>query len=860
MGTNWYLPIIRRYAMITMPKEAFFSLRQQVLQKEFGRMNDMQQKAVFHTEGPLLVLAGAGSGKTTVLVNRIANIIRYGNAFESREISDSLTDADIAACKAYLSDGTALSSVTKARLSTDACPPWRVLAITFTNKAAGELKERLSAMLDGDDGNQVWASTFHASCARILRRDGEALGYTGRFTIYDTDDSNRLMKQCLNQLDISKDALTHKAALGEISRAKDSLRTPEIYEKEAGNDFRLRQVARAYKLYQQKLKEADAMDFDDLLVNTVKLFQEHPDVLDYYQRRFRYVMVDEYQDTNHVQYEFVNLLAQRSENLCVVGDDDQSIYKFRGATIENILNFEKGFQGAQVVRLEQNYRSTQSILDAANAVISNNTERKGKSLWTANGEGEKIVFHIAENEQDEANQIAKSILDGVAAGRKFSDYAILYRMNSQSMLFERMFAKQGIPHRILGGTRFYERLEIRDMIAYLTVINNPSDSVRLRRIINRPKRGIGDKTMENAEGVAEHLGITLFEAICRAKEFPVLSRAANALTQFAVMMQSLIDFYQSGAALNDLYKEILDKTGYVDFLRSDDPEKAEDRIENVYELSSNIQRYQQEGGIQTTEFYPDEAVQAEATEVNLSSFLEEVALLTDIDNYDPDADSCVLMTIHSAKGLEFPCVFLPGWEEGVFPGNAVLYNPAEAEEERRLAYVAITRAREELQIYATETRMIFGTTSRNRPSRFVQEIPEALLATSYSRTWGIPPAMPGKNRSGDTPWTGTGGQSGSFGVSAPWNKPEVPAPRGLPTPAQPQSRAEGVGGFQPTPMIKTPPGTYKAGDIVLHKAFGTGRILSATPMANDTLLEIAFDKSGKKKLFANFARLEKPGE
>lgn len=842
--------------MITMHEDAFLKLRQNVLEKEFGRMNAMQQRAVFQTDGPLLVLAGAGSGKTTVLVNRIANIIRYGNAFQSREISASLTDDDVAACKHFLAGDTALPAITKARLSVNACPPWRVLAITFTNKAAAELKDRLCAILDGDDGNQVWASTFHSSCARILRRDGDALGYSNHFTIYDTDDSNRLMKQCLSELNISKDVLTHKVALGEISRAKDSLRTPEIYAKEAGDDYRLRQVASAYKLYQQRLKEADAMDFDDLLVNTVKLFQEYPDVLDYYQTRFRYVMVDEYQDTNHVQYAFISLLAQKSGNLCVVGDDDQSIYKFRGATIENILNFEKEFSGAEVIRLEQNYRSTQCILDAANAVISNNTERKGKNLWTSNGEGKKIIFHIAENEQDEANQIAKSILDGVSNGRKFSDYAILYRMNSQSMMFERMFAKQGIPHRILGGTRFYERLEIRDMIAYLTVINNPNDSVRLRRIINRPRRGIGDKTMENAAGVAEHLGLSLFEAIARAREFPVLSRAANALTQFAQTMQSLMEYWESGVSLNDLYKEILDKTGYVDFLRTDDPEKAEDRIENVYELSSNLQRYEQEGSMQTTEFFPGEETETAETTVSLSSFLEEVALLTDIDNYDPDADSCVLMTIHSAKGLEFPCVFLPGWEEGIFPGTAVLYHPAEAEEERRLAYVAITRAKEELQIFATESRMIFGTTSRNRPSRFAQEIPEDLMQTSYSRTWGIPPAMPGKNQGAAVPWANSEAQSGASGVASPWSKGD-PTDWGLPKPAAPQQRAQSVGGFKPTPMVKTPPGTYSVGDTVLHKTFGTGRILTASPMGNDTLLEIVFDKAGKKKLFANFARLEK---
>ena len=693
------------------------------------------------------------------------------------------------------------------------------MAITFTNKAAGELKDRLTQML-GAEGSDVWAATFHSSCARMLRRDGDRLGYTSHFTIYDTDDSRRLMKAVMQDLDIPEKSLSHRAILSEISHAKDELTSPQEYEEAAGEDFRLKLVARAYKAYQRRLEDADAMDFDDLLVNTVRLFQKCPDVLEYYQNRFRYIMVDEYQDTNHAQYEFVNLLAQKSGNLCVVGDDDQSIYKFRGATIENIMNFEEDFSGAKVVRLEQNYRSTQNILDAANAVIANNTERKGKTLWTAAGPGKKLVLHTAENEQDEADRIARTILEGVAAGRSFSDYAILYRMNSQSLTFERMFAKQGVPHRIIGGTRFFDRKEVRDMIAYLSVINNPEDEIRLRRIVNTPRRGIGEKTVDTASQIAQQVGESLFSVLSHPKDFPAIARAAGKLEPFIRLMEEFSEKNQAGELLpSELYGELLLRLGYEDFLKEDEPEKAEDRIENVRELSSMLQRYEEEAG--------DEA--------SLSGFLEEVSLFTDIDNYDSGADSVVLMTIHSAKGLEFPVVFLPGWEEGVFPGNAVLYDPSQVEEERRLAYVAITRAREELYLYHAESRMIFGSTSHNRLSRFAEEIPEELIERSRSREYAYRTSM-----------------GGAFG--------SMPHSKERPTPAS--GRASQAGGFaaqvyRPTPAKPAPAGTFQAGDTVQHKTFGTGVILTATPMANDTLLEIAFDKVGTKKLFANFARLTK---
>ena len=795
-----------------MDKSEILARRRAVLEKDLARMNGRQKQAVFTVNGPLLILAGAGSGKTTVLINRIANILRYGDAYNSTYLRDGLDENDIAACKAYIENGTPLTTESQEHLSVSACAPWRIMAITFTNKAAGELKDRLCAML-GETANDIWASTFHSTCARILRRDGERIGYSSHFTVYDTDDQRRLMKNILKELDISEKNITPKSILNEISRAKDSLISPAEYALTVGDDFRLKIISRAYTTYQKRLEDADAMDFDDLINKVVELFKKCPDVLEYYQNRFRYLMVDEYQDTNHAQYTFVRMLAEKSGNLCVVGDDDQSIYKFRGATIENILSFENTFQNATVIRLEQNYRSTQNILDAANAVIEHNTERKGKTLWTQNGTGAMIHLHTAENETDEAERITKIILDGVAAGRKFSDYAVLYRMNSQSLTFERNFAKSGVPHRIIGGTRFYERREIREMIAYLSVINNPSDEMRLRRIINTPKRSIGDRSVEVAAQIGQQTGETLFEVVSHAKDYPALSRAANKMTLFAAQMQGLIELNNDEeVTLGELYDELVERIDYLNFLKTDDPESAEDRAANVQELASNLRRFEEEN-----------------PEGTLSDFLEEVSLITDIDNYDNNADSVVLMTVHSAKGLEFPVVFLPGMEENIFPGMASVYVPSEVEEERRLAYVAITRAKEELYIFHAESRMIFGMTNRNRVSRFVEEIPETLVEHTRSRDYSARPvSMP------------------SFGGAKPFG--EAPKTKSV---------AE-AGGFTPKPRVKpAPAGTYRVGDTVLHKAFGTGLIVSATPMANDTLLEVAFDKVGTKKLFANFARLTK---
>ena len=735
------------------------------MQEKLKKMNPRQLEAVLHTEGPLLILAGAGSGKTTVLINRIAYII----------------DQSLA-------------------------KPWQILAITFTNKAAGELKERLTAML-GDTGGDVWAATFHSTCARILRRDGDRIGYSSHFTVYDTDDSKRLVKDCQKALNIDDKMISHKSILSEISHAKDSMLSPADYQAAAGSDFRLAKIGAVYELYQKRLREADAMDFDDLLGNTVELFRQCPDVLEYYQNRFRYIMVDEYQDTNQVQYEFVRLLAEKSKNLCVVGDDDQSIYKFRGATIENIMSFEKSYPNAKVIRLEQNYRSTKNILNAANAVISNNEERKGKTLWTENPEGDKIQIHTSSNEQDEAGFVATTILEQIAKGRKYSDFAVLYRMNSQSNILEKVFVKSGIPYRIIGGHRFYERREIRDMIAYLSVINNPSDEIRLRRIVNQPKRSIGDKTIATASEIAGALGESLLEVLGRADEFDSLRRASVKLKAFYDMMQELIDANDDeSVSLHELYELILEKTGYIEALRGE-KEEAETRIENINELASNLLKFQEENGEEAT----------------LSAFLEEVSLMTDIDNYDETADTVVMMTMQSAKGLEFPVVFLPGFEEGIFPGLQAIYDPNEIQEERRLCYVAITRAKESLYLLNADSRMLFGSTSRNRPSRFSLEIPLDLINKTREQDWRKP----------------------DLGTKMPVAETEL----------RRKSATAAMHFGQVTPPARSG-NVFKTGDMVQHKTFGKGLVISATPMGNDVLLEIAFEQ-GTKKLMANFARLAK---
>lgn len=742
-------------------------------------LNEMQQLAVDTTEGPLLILAGAGSGKTTVLVNRVEHII-----------------------------------------SSHLATPWQVLAITFTNKAAGELRERLVSAI-GDEANDIWAYTFHSCCSRILRRFGEKIGYTNHFTIYDTDDSRRVMKQCQKQLGIEDKLINHKSILAEISRAKDSLISPEEYKQTAQNDFRKSKIAECYELYQAQLKKSDAMDFDDIIFNTVKLLEENEDVRNLYQTQFKYVMVDEYQDTNHAQYVLTSLLADKYKNICVVGDDDQSIYRFRGATIENILSFENHYKGAKVIRLEENYRSTQNILDGANAVISHNKNRKGKTLFTRSGSGDKIVYKTVMSESEESQYIIDEIVKNVNNGMKYSDHAILYRMNAQSRNLEVMLTKSGISHRIIGGHRFFDRKEIKDIVSYLAVINNPSDNVRLQRIINVPKRAIGDTMFANVLEIGAGLGMSAFEVCERADEFQKTSRSASKLMNFTKMIRDFQECIENGMGLNDLLQEVLDVTKYIDYLQ-EEPETYEDRVNNIKELSSMFIKYEEE-----------------SEDANLSEFLEDVALISDIDSYNEDEDAVVLMTLHSAKGLEFPIVFIPGMEEGIFPGNQSMFSEEDLEEERRLAYVGITRAKKKLYLISSQQRMLYGQTSRNMPSRFLREIPSSVIddqSVVARRSTGF-----------TTPRTAYANASRNEHGYSSHNK--------IGSYTQSSNSAHKFG--QAGNAAQKNNIDFKVGDTVSHKSFGTGTVLTVTPMGGDMLLEVAFDKAGTKKMMANYARLEK---
>ncbi len=821
-----------------MDTQLYLSLRRRAMERVFSRMNAPQRSAVFQTEGPVLILAGAGSGKTTVLVNRIANLVRFGNAYHSTELPPFLSDSAVESLRRYADGEQPIDGGLDALCAVDPCPAWRILAITFTNKAAGELKDRLEAML-GEDGRQVMAGTFHSFCARVLRQDGGALGYSSHFTIYDTDDSRRLMKECMKSLGIEERVLGHKAVLGEISRAKDSLLSPDEFTMQAGSDFRLKKVADCYRLYQKRLQEADAMDFDDLLTKTVELFETEPSVLQKYQNRFRYLMIDEYQDTNHAQYRLVSLLAEKSRNLCVVGDDDQSIYKFRGATIENILSFEEQFSPCTVVRLEQNYRSTQNILDAANAVIAKNRNRKSKTLWTENGKGDLLRLHTLDNEDEEGRFIARTVLDKVADGAKYRDMAVLYRANAQSNAIERSLVKSGIPYRILGGHRFNDTKEVRDATAYLRIINNPDDSVSLRRIINEPKRGIGDTTLDKAAALADEQGVSLYEILSHADEYAALSRAASHILPFIRMMDELREKAQDGSiSLHMLYNEMLEKTGYLAMWQlAGAPE--EERVNNLNELASSIRNYEEN----SEEDFPQ-----------LSGFLEENALMTDVDNYDADADALVLMTMHAAKGLEFPLVFLPGFEDGVFPGMQTMFRPEELEEDRRLCYVALTRAKKELYITCARSRMLYGATTRNRPSRFLQEIPSSLLDVhEQSSSYGSFGSSYSSGYSRSTQPQSEGGFHRSF--TSEKTAPSVPISSYRARTGD-EARGDGISASKPS-AASAAAGNWKAGDMVSHKTFGNGLIEKVQPMGNDLLLTIHFDQVGTKKIMATFAKLTK---
>ncbi len=779
------------------------AMRREIIENEFAYLNDMQQQAVYTVTGPLLILAGAGSGKTTVLVNRIANLLRWGKAYETDVVYGEYSDSEIEEIRNAAQNKSKLNDNLAQRLSVSVPAPWQILAITFTNKAAGELKERICKKV-GETGLDIWASTFHSACGRILRRYASYLGYTEHFTVYDSDDQKRLIKDCEKSLNIDEKTISARAAMSEISNAKDNMMLPEDFEEYAENDDRLISIAKIYKLYQERLAAADAMDFDDMILNTVILLRNFPVIREKYGSQFRYIMVDEYQDTNHVQYELVRLLSSVHNNLCVVGDDDQSIYKFRGATIKNILEFEDTFENTCTIKLEQNYRSTKNILSAANSVIKNNSSRKDKTLWTDNPSGDKIVRFNAYDEHDESRFIVNTILDGIASGKSYSDYAVLYRMNSQSQNIERSLVRAGVPYRIIGGRRFYERREIRDMIAYLSVISNHNDNARLKRIINIPKRGIGDKSVSQIEEIGSMLGQSMYETIMHSDEFDALMRASAKLKEFSSIIEDMSHELEAGNTVSEMYGKLVERTQYIPFILKES-DHGDEAVENIKELKSSIMRYEQEN--------KDEAT--------LQGFLEEVSLFTDIDNYNTGNGESfvVMMTLHSAKGLEFNDVFIPGMEENTFPGYLSQLSEADMQEERRLAYVGITRAKNKLYFSTARSRTLFGKTSYNKPSRFLSELPEGLVEEKETRrpeNFGSAAAKNGARRRNDME------QSTLISSMPHMHKTNV---------------------------------SYSIGMRVRHKSFGEGLIIGIRPMASDTLLEIAFDKAGTKKLMANYAAL-----
>ena len=773
----------------------FINARRNYIASTFNDLNDMQLEATMATEGPLLLLAGAGSGKTTVLINRIANLMRFGCGSDTQYIPEDITEDDIIFLEKIVnSQNDADHEIAERLCAVSPVLPWNIIAITFTNKAANELKERLGRIL-GPQAQDVWAMTFHSACCRILRKNIDRLGFSSHFTIYDATDSERVIKEIVKDMGLDDKTFPAKYVLAAISREKDAFVTPDDMLERAENngDFRALHIARAYKTYQSKLYDNNALDFDDIIFMTVRLLQEHEDIRAYYQRKFRYVLVDEYQDTNHMQYLLTSLLAGGYENICVVGDDDQSIYRFRGATIENILNFEKMYRGCRTIRLEQNYRSTQYILEAANSVIAHNLGRKGKHLWTANPTGDKVTVFQAMDERHEANFIANQIIAKSQEGG-FGQFAILYRTNAQSNSLENALKFNAIPYRIIGGTRFFDRAEIKDMIAYLGVINNRADDLRLRRIINNPPRGLGAKTIETVQRLAQAAAVPIYSVVSDPYSYGPLEKSANKLLQFTILIEELAQLLESDMPLPDFYDELLRRTGYEIMLMQKDTPENKSRLENVRELKSSIMTY-----MENTE------------EPTLAGFLEEISLYTDIEEYSEQDDAVVLMTMHSAKGLEFPHVFITGFEDGLFPGMRSISDREEMEEERRLCYVAITRAMETLTITHARQRMLYGKTTAALASRFLREIPQKCI---------------------------------NFRGVQPSTQSKIPE-RSAFTPQK----------FNEIKKTITPAVTLdlQKGDQVLHTAFGRGMVLTITKIGVDALLEIAFDQIGTKKLMLKTA-------
>ena len=793
----------------------FLSARRNYIARQFSKLNEMQQQAVLTTEGPLLLLAGAGSGKTTVLIHRIANLLRFGRGSDSNEIPDIITEEDVL----FLEGLTEPVSEFDQRRADYLCSvepplPWCVIAITFTNKAANELKSRLEAML-GPQANDIWAMTFHSACCRILRKHIDRLGYTSSFTIYDTADSERVMKEIIKDMGLDDKTFPAKYVLSVISKEKDKMVSPDdlLSWAEDQGDLKMLPIARAYKKYQTRLKENNALDFDDIILKTVELLLHNEGIRTYYQRKFRYVLVDEYQDTNHLQYLLTSLLAGGYENICVVGDDDQSIYRFRGATIANILDFEKQYKHSRVIRLEQNYRSTQSILNTANAVIAHNLGRKGKRLWTANGAGSPVTVYEAADGEAEAAYIANQIISQ-SKKRNFRDHAVLYRTNAQSNALEYAFKRNGIPYRVIGGMRFFDRAEVKDMLAYLCVINNRFDDLRLKRIINNPPRGLGEKTLLPALRLAEAENVPLFSVIAEPDSYAPLEKSGEKFKRFTNLIEELTDLLDDGMSLPDFYEQVMVRSGYVEMLKKKDTEENRTRLENIQELKSSILAYMEN-----------------ADEPSLAGFLEEIALYTDIEEYHDGDDAVVMMTMHSSKGLEFPNVFLVGFEDGLFPGMRSIGDAEEMEEERRLCYVAITRAKENLTISYARQRMLYGKTSGAMPSRFIKELPDG----DIQRKGGYTAA----GRYGSFS-SGYSGNSNYGDVSFGGYRPAAPAKTTFSsTPSMTPSKASII--------------ELQKGDMVQHAAFGRGLVLSVMKMSGDALLEIAFDQIGTKKLMAKSA-------
>ena len=758
------------------------------------------------TEGPVLILAGAGSGKTTVLIRRIANLLQFGSASDSTEIPDQTNETALNALK----DGS-LEAERYAPLNPVA--PWRILAITFTNKAAEELKSRLETMI-GPDAGDIWALTFHAACVRILRRDAELLGYETGFSIYDTNDSLGLMKRILKDRNLDEKTWQPRSILSEISHAKDSRLLPKDYSAEANlnHDSRRMKIAELYSEYTKRLFEANAMDFDDLILNTVLLLERFEDRRNYWQQRFSYIMVDEYQDTNHLQYLLISLLAEKHHNLCVVGDDDQSIYRFRGATIENILSFEKQYRGCRTIRLEENYRSTEQILEAANSVIRNNSGRKGKELWTDRGRGDPVKIYSARDENEEAAFIANSILTDYSHGMQWRDHAVLYRMNAQSSQLEFALKRSGIPYKVIGGARFFDRAEVKDILSYLCVVSDPKDELRLLRIINTPVRGIGDKSIETARAIAAESGLPLFDLLEHADSYPELSRSSLRMRQFTQMIRELQD---ESLPSDKLYDRILEKTGYLNMLEQSKNERDQSRAENVRELKSSILNYINDSG-----------------DDSLSGYLASIALYTDIDSMDHEDDSVILMTIHSAKGLEFPVVYVTGMEEGIFPGLRSIGEQEEMEEERRLCYVAFTRAKQNLILTHARQRLIFGRTTSNKVSRFVIESGIGSSETSFDSQYHNALSQR-SSRYARTPAASRHETAFKNTVSA-------------------QARQSLIKSTNRGPSESALP-SLSVGVRVRHKAFGDGTVVKMTPMGGDQLVEVRFDSAGSKKLMLRAA-------